>query len=127
MQRALMTSRKVSSLTTDELITAKVSGDEPSDTDEGGNHLVGRDPRKMTQDKLIAMGHEPCPRCRQFALIVWTAPVPPVIEVRKCVATMCPSWPFRTGKNPWRAPPTEAQREQGHRRAAELRRALRSV
>ena len=22
-------------------------------------------------------------------------------EVRKCVSLTCPSWPFRTGKNPW--------------------------
>ena len=31
----------------------------------------------------------------------------------------CPSWPFRMGKNPWRAPPTEAQIEA--RRQAGLR------
>ena len=25
-------------------------------------------------------------------------------EVRLCTAINCPSWPFRMGKNPWRAP-----------------------
>lgn len=31
-------------------------------------------------------------------------------EVRQCVAVACPSWPYRMGKNPFRAPQTETQR-----------------
>ena len=40
-------------------------------------------------------------------------------EVRKCVATDCPSWPFRMGNNPFRKKPklSEAERQ---RRAALL-------
>ena len=30
-------------------------------------------------------------------------------EVRKCTALDCPSWPFRIGTNPWRAPLSEAE------------------
>ncbi len=35
-----------------------------------------------------------------------------VQEVRLCAAVACPSWPFRMGKNPWRAARalSEAQR-----------------
>jgi hypothetical protein len=32
-------------------------------------------------------------------------------EVRLCTAITCPNWPFRTGKNPWRAPSSEEVRE----------------
>jgi hypothetical protein len=39
-------------------------------------------------------------------------------EVLLCVAVNCRSWPFRMGKNPYRAPPSEAQREHGRRIAA---------
>ena len=41
-------------------------------------------------------------------------------EVRKCVATDCPSWPFRMGTNPFRKKPvlSEAERQ---RRTALLR------
>jgi hypothetical protein len=41
-------------------------------------------------------------------------------EVRKCVAAACPLWPFRTGKNPWRAQPSEAQRESARRSIARM-------
>jgi hypothetical protein len=32
-------------------------------------------------------------------------------EVRYCVSTACPSWPFRMGSNPWRAERSQAQIE----------------
>jgi hypothetical protein len=31
-------------------------------------------------------------------------------EVRYCVATSCPSWPYRMGSNPFRAPLSEESR-----------------
>jgi hypothetical protein len=34
-----------------------------------------------------------------------------VYEVAKCTAEKCPLWPWRMGKNPYRKPPSEAQRE----------------
>ena len=32
-------------------------------------------------------------------------------EVKLCTAERCPLWPWRMGKNPYRKPPSEAQRE----------------
>jgi hypothetical protein len=40
-------------------------------------------------------------------------------EVRKCIVMTCPSWPFRTSRNPWREV-SEAQREHGRRLAARM-------
>ncbi len=40
-------------------------------------------------------------------------------EVRKCVATDCPSWPFRMGTNPFRKKPVLSKAER-QRRAALL-------
>jgi len=41
-------------------------------------------------------------------------------EVRKCTAVRCPSWPFRLGANPWRAPLSEAQRARRRERIARV-------
>lgn len=32
-------------------------------------------------------------------------------EVALCTAERCPLWPWRMGKNPYRKPPSESQRE----------------
>jgi hypothetical protein len=37
------------------------------------------------------------------------------------MALSCPSWPFRTGTNPWRRPASEAQRAQGRKLGARMR------
>ena len=100
-----------------------------------GGELIGRDPRKMSIAELTALGHKPCSplaalRARCVDCCAGSAP-----EVRKCVAVDCPAWPFRLRKNPWRAPPSEAQQEAGRALAAKralspgtqrLRRALRA-
>src|SRR5215471_15474323 len=94
---------------------ARRAGYEPD-----GEYLIGRDPREMTRAELEAIGHEPmsplealrakCLDCAGSAH-----------EVRCCVAMACPSWPFRTRANPWRAPPTEAQIEARRQAALRLR------
>ncbi len=38
-------------------------------------------------------------------------------EVRKCVATECPSWPFRMGTNPFRKKPVLSEAERQRRTA----------
>jgi len=38
-------------------------------------------------------------------------------EVRKCVATDCPSWPFRMGTNPFRKKPVLSEGERQRRTA----------
>ena len=73
--------------------------------------LVGRDPRQMTAEELLALGHSPTPplkalraRCLDCCSEIST-------EVRYCPATQCPSWPFRMGTNPYRKPVSAARRE----------------
>jgi hypothetical protein len=41
-------------------------------------------------------------------------------EVKLCTDENCWLYPFRLGKNPFRAPPSEKQREHGRRLAAEM-------
>jgi len=103
--REVFTGRRVDSLLPEERERACAAGYEPD-----GDYLAGRDPRKMAPAELRAMGHEPLSpmeairaRCLDCA--------GSSDEVRKCVAMACPSWPFRTGKNPWRAPVSEERRE----------------
>ena len=71
---------------------------------------IGRDPRKMTPDDLRALGHAamaPTAAIRAHCLDCCGGSSD---EVRKCTATRCPSWPFRTGANPWRVPLSETEK-----------------
>jgi hypothetical protein len=74
----------------------------------------------MTPDELLAIGHEPLPPLAAIRAKCLDCCAGSAHEVRLCVAMTCPSWPFRTGKNPWRAPPSEEQREASRRNAARL-------
>jgi hypothetical protein len=90
-------------------------------------HAVGRDPGRMTLAELQALGHEPrspLAALRERCLDCCSGSVH---EVRLCVAVECPAWPFRLGRNPYRAPPTEAQREAGRRTAAKINAAASSA
>lgn len=89
---------------------------------EGQACVVGRDPRRMTQDELRAMGHSPQPVLKAIRARCLDCCAGNDAEVRRCVATECPSWPFRMGTNPWRLT-SEARRLSGQRLAA-LRRQL---
>jgi hypothetical protein len=104
--REVFTGRKVANLAPDEAKRAHAARYEPD-----GEYLIGRDPGAMERAELDAMGHAPmstvegirakCLDCAGSS-----------DEVRKCVAMTCPSWPFRTGKNPWRSV-SEARCENG--------------
>src|SRR5689334_11994705 len=111
--REVWTGCRVADLTPDQLDQARVAGYEPD-----GDYLVGRDPREMEPAELEAMGHEamsPMAAIRAKCLdCAGTSD-----EVRRCVAMTCPSWPFRTGKNPWREI-SQARREAGRRLAARM-------
>lgn len=74
-------------------------------------HRVGRDPRRMTQDELRDAGHEPMSPSDALRLRCLDCCAGSANEVSLCVSVGCPSWPFRMGSSPWRAPRTEAQRE----------------
>jgi hypothetical protein len=79
--------------------------------------MIGRDPRRMSQDDLRALGHEPMSPLRALRLRCLDCCCGSIDEVRKCVSVTCASWPFRMGENPWRTV-SEAKREAGRRLAA---------
>ena len=74
---------------------------------------IGRDPRQVTQDELLAAGHKPMSPLKALRLRCLDCCAEQPSEVRRCPAVTCPNWPFRMGKNPWRKPPSEARREAG--------------
>ena len=113
--REVFTGRKVASLSSAELENAQRAGYEPD-----GDHLIGRDPREMMREELEAIGHEPMSPMEAIRAKCLDCCAGSAYEVRCCVAMACPSWPFRTGKNPWRAPASEAQREASRRNAAKM-------
>ena len=96
--------------------TADAAAIPGTELDERG-HAQGRDPRRMTQAELRAMGHQPMSAHAALRLHCLDCCTGSADEVRKCTATRCPSWPFRMGRNPWRAPLSdeqlEARRQQG--------------
>jgi hypothetical protein len=109
--REIWTGVEVDKLAPEQFAQARVAGYEPD-----GKYLIGRDPRAMSQDELRAMGHEqlsPMQAIRAKCLDCAGS----FDEVRKCVAVDCPSWPFRTGKNPLRQEISEELREKRHKMA----------
>jgi len=82
-----------------------------TDADRPTDWHVGRDPRRMAQRELRAMGHEPMSPMEAIRAKCLDCCAGSLHEVRCCVAMACPSWPFRMGKNPWRAPLLEERRE----------------
>jgi hypothetical protein len=113
--REVFTGRRVASLSPEEAKRAHAAGYEP-----GGEYLIGRDPRQMNRAEFEAMGHAPMSPAEAIRAKCLDC-AGSSDEVRKCVAMTCPSWPFRTGKNPWRKV-SEARRETGRRLAARMHR-----
>jgi hypothetical protein len=111
--REIWTGKHVPDLTAELLAQAHAAGYEPD-----GEWLIGRDPRAMTQAELRAMSHEPMSPMQAIRVKCLDCATT-ADEVRKCVVMTCPSWPMRTGKNPWREV-SEAQREHGRRLAARM-------
>ena len=72
---------------------------------------IGRDPRQVTQDELLAAGHKPMSPLKALRLRCLDCCAEQPSEVRRCTAVGCPSWPFRMGNAPWRNPMSEDQRE----------------
>ena len=87
---------------------------------DGREERIGRDPRQMTQEELRALGHErlsPMAAIRAHCLDCCGGSPN---EVRACIALRCPSWPYRIGANPWRAPASEERKEAARRLAAQM-------
>jgi hypothetical protein len=111
--REIWTGIKVVDCAPEDLAKARIAGYEPD-----GAYFIGRDPRGMSQGELQAMGHEPMSPMQAIRAKCLDCCAGSADEARKCVAMTCPSWPFRTGKNPWREV-SEARREHGRRLAAQ--------
>src|SRR6516225_292148 len=97
--REAFTDRKVAGLPPEELERARQAGYEPSGVDDW---LIGRDPRAMTQAELRAIGHEVMSPMEAIRAKCLDCCAGSAHEIRCCVAIACPSWPFRTRRNPWR-------------------------
>jgi hypothetical protein len=69
---------------------------------DGVSVKVGRDPRKMSQDELRELGFQPLSILQALRARCLDCCAGSSAEVRRCVSVNCPSWPFRTGFNPWR-------------------------
>ena len=74
-------------------------------------HSVGRDPRTMSADELVALGHQRMSPIKAIRARCVNCCGGSTQEVRFCTAASCPAWPFRMGKSPWRTPPSEARLE----------------
>jgi len=115
--RECWTGKRATNLDAEQRAQAWVAGYEPGPD----GYMVGRDPRTMTPAELAAMSHEPMSPIAVIRAKCLDCCAGSPHEVRLCAAATCPSWPFRLGKNPWRAAPSdeqlEAMRERGRRLA----------
>jgi hypothetical protein len=82
------------------------------EADEHGDP-VGKDPRQIEQAELRAAGHEPMPVLKAIRAKCLDCCCGSPGEVRNCIVTTCPLWPFRMAANPWRSKKvlSPAQRE----------------
>jgi hypothetical protein len=78
---------------------------EPGD----GGLDIGRDPRRMSQDDVRALGHEPMSPLAALRARCLDCCAGSPNEVRLCTAIKCPAWPFRMGSSPWRQAMTDEQ------------------
>jgi hypothetical protein len=106
----------VAKATPEQVLQAGAAGFEPG----GDGYFVGRDPREMTPAELAAIGHEQMSPMAAIRAKCLDCCAGSPHEVRLCVVITCANWPFLTGKNSWRVPPLEAQREAARRSAAKL-------
>jgi hypothetical protein len=85
---------------------------------------VGRDPRRVSREELIAAGHKPMSPLKALRARCIDCCAGELSRVRRCAHLDCPSWPYRMGTNPWQAPLSaevlEARRRGGCRRAAQF-------
>ncbi|MDG4601420.1 MAG: hypothetical protein P9C55_01525 [Defluviicoccus sp.] len=81
---------------------------------------VGRDPRAVSRDELIAAGHKPMSAQKALRARCLDCCVGSANEVRLCPAVSCPAWPFRLGSSPWRPPANEARQEAQRQAGARL-------
>ena len=85
---------------------------------------VGRDPRQLSRDELIAAGHKAMSPLKALRVRCIDCKGGELSGVRRCGHLDCPSWPYRMGTNPWQAPLSpevlEARRRGGRKKAAQF-------
>jgi hypothetical protein len=81
---------------------------------------VGRDPRRVSREELVAAGHKPMSPLKALRGRCVDCCADQPSEVRLCTAVACASWPFRLGSSPWRPPASEARREAQRQAGARL-------
>ena len=64
--------------------------------------LASKPVEKITSNEWDAIGHTKKPSLRVIRLRCIDCCAGNYGEVKKCEAIECPSWPYRTGKNPFR-------------------------
>lgn len=70
-------------------------------TVEGEPVEIGRDPRKMTEAELVALGHPRRPLLRAIRANCIECCGGTEAEVRRCRMVTCPMWPYRMATNPF--------------------------
>jgi hypothetical protein len=78
-------------------------------------------PGPMKADDLQTAGYEPEPVLRAIRRKCLWCSGGDAKEVASCLVPDCALYPFRMGKNPWRAPVSEARREAARRNAASFK------
>jgi hypothetical protein len=73
------------------------------EADEHGDP-VGMNPRQIDQADLRAAGHLPMPVLKAIRAKCVDCYCGSPGEIRNCIVTSCPLWPYRMGSNPWRSP-----------------------
>jgi hypothetical protein len=71
-----------------------------------------------TKVELQAMGFEPAPVLKAIRTKCLDCSGGSPSEVADCLVKTCALYPFRMGRNPWRAEVSEARREAARRNAA---------
>lgn len=94
---------------------------EPSPYDADGGELIGRDPRRISTAEFDEAGIDGAAILAVIRAKCLDCCVQQEAEVRKCVAILCPNWPYRTGVNPFRSVNiSEAERERRSERGKAL-------
>ena len=85
--------------------------------------LRNRDTTMEAKVELQAMGFEPVPVLKAIRTKCLDCSGGMASEVRDCLVRNCALYPFRMGKNPWRAPVSDEHRQ----RAARIRIAAKNL
>ena len=85
------------------------------------DQLAGRNPRRMTEAEFAELGHQRMSPMGVIRAKCLDCSAGSAQEVRLCASTSCVSWPYRMGKNPFRASLSDERREALRARAKNMR------